>query len=228
MINGKRVLALIPARGGSKGIPKKNIIDVSGRPLIYYTIDASLKSHYIDETIVSTDSEEIAEISRENGAKVPFLRDETISNDTAKSIDVVIDAINKMKEQGERVDILIFLQPTSPLRTTADIDGALETFIENDSKPLTSVVENDKYPLLIRTIENGTLHSLLSKNSSVRRQDITKTYYVNGAIYIIKIEDIKPDTSLNDGLVPYFMSKRNSCDIDDYDDLELVNYYLNC
>ena len=227
MINSMKVLALIPARGGSKGIPKKNIIDLAGKPLISYTIEAANKSQYIDSIIVSTDSDEIAEISRKYGARTPFMRDADISNDTSKSIDVVIDAIQRLSDGGEDYDILVFLQPTSPLRTTSDIDLALEQFIEHKCMQLTSVVENDRYPLLIRSIDNDRLKPLLQKNSSIRRQDMKKTYYVNGAIYIAKISEINENTSLNDGIIPYIMTKRNSCDIDDIDDLRIAESYID-
>lgn len=227
MIQGMKVLALIPARGGSKGIPRKNIIDLAGKPLISYTIEAANKSQYIDSVVVSTDSDEIAEISMKYGARIPFMRDADISNDTSKSIDVVVDAIQKLSDGGEIYDILVFLQPTSPLRTTTDIDLALEQFVNNKCLQLTSVVENDRYPLLIRTIDNDRLKPLLQENSSVRRQDMKKTYYVNGAIYIARINDIDGDTSLNDGVIPYVMTKRNSCDIDDIDDLKIAESYIN-
>ncbi len=226
MINGMKVLALIPARGGSKGIPKKNIVDLAGKPLISYTIEAAKKSHYIDSVVVSTDSDEIAEVSARYGARIPYMRNTDISGDTSKSIDVIIDAIQRLCDAGEKYDVLVFLQPTSPLRTTEDINLALEQFVEHDCLPLTSVVENDRYPLLIRTIDEDRLIPLLHENSSVRRQDMKKTYYVNGAIYIIKTGEVNITTSLNDGVIPYVMKKRNSCDIDDIDDLKIAKNYL--
>ena len=221
-----KVLALIPARGGSKGIPQKNIIDLAGKPLISYTIEAANNSKYIDSVVVSTDSDEIAEVAAKYGARIPFMRGTDISGDTSKSIDVVIDAIQKLNDKGEHFDVLIFLQPTSPLRTTEDIDISLELFVEQECRQLTSVVENDRYPLLIRSIENNMLKPLMLTNSSVRRQDMKKTYYVNGAIYIIRVDEVTTDTSLNDGIIPYVMTRRNSCDIDDYEDLITAKNYL--
>lgn len=121
MYKNKKILAIITARGGSKGIPYKNIMNINGKPLIAYSIEVAKQSKYIDYILVSTDNNKIKEVSLQYGASVPFLRPEEISNDTAKSIDVVIHAINCLKESGEEFDYVLLLQPTSPLRTCKDI-----------------------------------------------------------------------------------------------------------
>lgn len=227
MINGKKVVALIPARGGSKGIKNKNIIPLNGRPLIDYTIREAQESCYIDEVIVTTDSEKIAEISRQSGAFVPFLRPPELATDQAKTIDTVLHAIKWLKENNRAYDILVLLQPTQPLRESSDIDSALEVFEDSFELPLASVCEVDDNPILIRTIdENGKLRNMLNKNSTVRRQDMSIFYKINGAIYINLFEEINDKTSFNDNVVPFVMCKEKSVDIDDINDLEFAKIIM--
>jgi len=125
MIEGKRVIGIIPARGGSKGIPGKNIRPVAGKPLIVWSIESAKKSVFLDHVIVSTDNERIAEISEHAGAGVPFVRPAELATDTARSVDVLLHAADWFAERGQRYDIIVCLQPTSPLRTAMDIDNAL-------------------------------------------------------------------------------------------------------
>lgn len=227
MINNKKILALIPARGGSKGIKDKNIIPLCGKPLIAYSIECAKKSTYIDEVLVSTDSPKIASIAKEFGASVPFLRPAELATDTSKSIDVIIHAIKEQQKSGQSFDILVFLQPTSPLRKTEDIDNALAEFEKNDEKPLVSISEVIDNPILIRTLDkNGKLHNLLNTNSSVRRQDMEKYYRVNGSIYINRISEIDANTSLNDNIIPYIIPPHRAIDIDDMKDLVVAEYYI--
>lgn len=172
MYNDNKLLAFIPARGGSKGIKEKNIVDLCGKPLISYTIEAALKSEYIDKVIVSTDSDKIADVSKKYGAEIPFLRPAELSTDTAKTIDAVLHAIRTLKK-GENYDVLVLLQPTQPLRTYLDIDAAVKMFFEKNRKGLVSISPIDDNPLLIRTVDDdGALTSLLGVNSTCRRQDI--------------------------------------------------------
>ncbi len=227
MIAGQRVLALIPARGGSKGIKGKNIIDVCGKPLLGYSVDAAKKSQYVDGVVVSTDSEEIAETARRCGAEVPFLRPERLASDTAKSIDAVLHAVDTLREQGNGYDIVVLLQPTQPLRTAEDIDGALEAFERQGRKGLVSVCEVEEHPILMRTIgENGTLERVLSCSSTVRRQDMPPFYKVNGCIYINGVEELSEETSFNDNPIPYVMPRERSIDIDSYADLDKLRRML--
>ncbi len=228
MIDGKRVLALIPARGGSKGIKNKNIYPILGRPLISYTIKSSCKSQYIDTTVVSTDSKRIAEISEVYGAEVPFMRPRELAQDTSKSIEAVIHAIDYYKDIGMPYDIIILLQATSPLRDTNDIDGALEFFISKNYRSLLSVSELEVNPLLIRSMdERGKLKSLLHSRSDIRRQDFKTYYKVNGAIYINYCDDITYNTSLNDNEFGYIIPLEHSIDIDTLSDIEEVSNLLN-
>jgi CMP-N-acetylneuraminic acid synthetase len=220
MYNNLRILALIPARGGSKGIKNKNIIDLNGHPLIYYTIQAGLKSSYIDDVVVSTDSETIAHVAKECGASVPFLRPQELASDHAKTIDSVLHAINTLRIQGKEYDLFVLLQPTSPLRDSNDIDAAIEQMMQSHSESLVSISPVSDSPILIRTIDdNYKLSNLLAVNSTVRRQDMKPYYVVNGSIYINYVKDLSLSTSLNDNASGYIMSARHSADIDEMSDL---------
>ena len=228
MIDGKKVLALIPARGGSKGIKQKNIKKLCGKPLIAYSIIEALKSQYIDRTIVSTDDETIANISRKYGANVPFRRSKELASDDARTIDVILDAVRRMQDDGEKFDILILLQPTSPLRTVEDIDNALERFIAVKAKGVVSVSLVDDHPILIRKVDrDGGLVHVLGMNSSCRRQDMDLFYRVNGCIYINRIDQLNGETSLNDNPVGYIMEKSHSVDIDELKDFALAEFYIS-
>ena len=218
MIKKFSVLAIIPARGGSKGVKDKNIKDLNGKPLISHTIINASRSKYIDKVLVSTDNIKIAEISKLFGAHVPFLRPDEISGDDAKTIDAVIYTIEKLKDVKEQYDILILLQPTSPLRTTQDIDNALEIFLESSMQSLVSVCKV--------TISNNMLKKILNINSTIRRQDMPQFYRVNGAIYINYIKEISRETSFNDNVIPFVMSIQNSIDIDSIDDFILAEKFL--
>lgn len=226
MINGKRILALIPARGGSKGIKNKNIIDLCGKPLISYTIAAAKESRYIDSVIVSTDSEKIAEVAVSCGASVPFLRPAALALDTSTTIETVCYTIQTLAECGDRYDVLMLLQPTSPLRTWEDIDGALEKF-ERERLPIASVSKAKESPILLRKLTGEyQMVSLLGLPSTVRRQDMPPVYRVNGSIYINAISSLSEDTSFNDNVCPYVMEESHSVDIDDYLDIEIAKYYI--
>ena len=227
MIEGKKVLALIPARGGSKGIKDKNIINLNGSPLISYSVLAGRKSKYVDRVVVTTDSARIAEVAKTYGADVPFLRPAELASDTAKTIDAVLHTIQELQRENAEYDILVLLQPTQPLRTAQDIDGALETFCRNGMKPLVSVREVEEHPVLIRTIdEMGMLHPMLSTGSTIRRQDMPKYYLVDGSIYINRIAEFNRETSFNDNSVPYIMEANHSVDIDEMRDLQIAELYL--
>ena len=228
MIEGLRVLALIPARGGSKGINNKNIINLCGKPLISYTIDAAKLSKYIDDIIVSTDNDEIAKVSKYCGAEVPFMRPDVLAQDNSKTIDAVIHAIETLKSINRCYDVLVLLQPTQPLRTAVDIDNALEHFIKNDKEALVSVSEVNDHPILIRSIdENNRLVPILTQNSTIRRQDMPKYYRVDGCIYINNIDEINNNTSFNDNRCPFIIDKRHAVDIDEISDLVLAKYYID-
>ena len=220
MFDDQKIIAIIPARGGSKGIPNKNIYPICQKPLIAYTIEAAKKSKYIDNVVVSTDSEKISEVSKQYGAKVPFLRPDILASDTAKTIDVLIDALDRLQKNNEKYHTLVLLQPTSPLRSTEDIDSAIELFFANECESLVSVSEVKINPVLIRKIVDGKACPILNQSSTVRRQDFEKYYRVNGAIYINKIDKLTGQTSLNDNSLAFIMPSSRSLDIDTPDDIK--------
>ena len=227
MFGKQKILSLIPARGGSKGIKNKNIISLAGKPLIAYSIEAAKSSKYIDSIVVTTDSEKIAEVSKQYGARVPFLRPKKLASDTSKTIDAVLHAIEILKSMDEDYSVLVLLQPTQPLRTADDIDRAIELYYEKGESGLVSISPVDDSPLLIRSIdEDGQLINLLSQSSTCRRQEMPDYYKVNGCIYINKIEELDENTSFNDNKVPLVMSKEHSVDIDEISDLWMAEYYL--
>jgi len=228
MIKGKRVLAWIPARGGSKGIKDKNIKLLLGKPLIAYSIEAALESEYVDSIIVSTDSQQIADVAINYGACVPGLRPSELASDTSKTIDALMYTVHQFQNDKDKFDIICLLQPTSPLRTANDIDSALRIFADNGfEKDVVSVSLVKKHPILMRKIlQDGSMESLLNISSTVRRQDMPDIYEINGAVYVNLTERLNNDISLNDNQLPYIMEEINSVDIDDMKDFILAGYLL--
>ena len=227
MYRSKRILALIPARGGSKGIKRKNIMMLGERPLIGYTIEAALDSKYIDAVIVSTEDQEIASIARGLGALVPFTRPADLATDEAQTIDVVLHAVKYLESVGDEYDELVLLQPTQPLRTSHDIDEALDFYFAHGERGLVSVSSVDDHPLLIRTIDDaGNAVRLIDSSSTCRRQEMPVFYKVNGCIYINKIRALSAETSFNDNEIAFVMDSSHSVDIDEIKDVFLAEYYL--
>lgn len=222
-----KILALIPARGGSKGIPGKNIKELAGKPLIAHTIEAAKECPYISKVVVSTDSQEIADVAQEYGAHVPCLRPEKLASDTAKTMDAVLHMIEVLKEQGEQYDYLVLLQPTSPLRDNKDIEGAIKLALES-GKDVVAISAVSDHPILIRECDStGKLTSLLKENSTVRRQDMPEYYRVNGSIYINRLDRLTESTSFNDNPVGYIMPTEKSVDIDELVDFAIAEFYLS-
>lgn len=223
MYGNKRILGLIPARGGSKGIKDKNIRDLCGKPLIAYSIEAAMNCELIDDVVVTTDSRTIADVALSYGAEVPFLRPSELASDTSKTIDAVLHALNELEKLGKVYDYLVLLQPTQPLRTADHISEALKTFVSNGCKGLVSVSQVNDHPILIRSIlETGELAPLLGRDSTCRRQDMPPYYRVNGCIYINKVDEICYETGFNDNVVPYIMDRASSIDIDEEMDLAIA------
>ncbi len=228
MYKNKKILAVIPARGGSKGIKQKNTLKVLGKPLINYTIDEAKKSNYIDKIHVSTDADYIAEVARANGINVPFLRPSELASDEAPTILSLLHSIDKLKESGLDFDYLVLLQPTQPLRLAKHIDEAIEKIVDENLEDIVSISPVTEHPILMRTIgENGKLNRILDINSTARRQDFSNFYKVNGAIYINKIKNINVDLSLNDNHNPYIMEREYDIDIDEMEDIERLILRLN-
>lgn len=228
MIDNKKVLAIIPARGGSKGIPRKNVKAISGKPMIQYTIEAAKDCEYIDKVIVSTEDEEIADISMRAGAIVPFSRPEELATDEAKIIDVVMHAVEFYECKAEHFDIIVLLQPTSPLRNAEDVTKALEYFIRKEQKSLVSVSEVSESPIFMRSFnKENELEKIVSEDDDVRGQDMKRYYRINGAIYINKASELNPQTSFNDNQMGYVLTKEHGIDVDEPQDLVVAEYYLS-
>ena len=214
-------LFVITARGGSKGLPGKNIKDLCGKPLIAYSIDVA-RAFTDDENIcVSTDSEEIKQVVELYGLKVPFLRPDYLATDTATSNDVLVHAVNFFKEQGREYKKLCLLQPTSPLRTVEDVQGALDLYRE-DIDIVTGMVKSHAPSILNEENEDGFMVSVFNKNG-LGRQYVREMYETNGAVYVMNVKSL-----LEKGMkgfarkVKYVMPKEHSVDIDDIIDFMLV------
>ncbi|SHM61119.1 cytidylyltransferase domain-containing protein [Gracilibacillus kekensis] len=220
------IVALIPARGGSKGIKKKNLVLLNNRPLIAHTIENAKSSSFVDRVIVSTDDNEIAAAALEYGAEVPFIRPKSLADDHAKSIDVISHTI---KELDEKMDDMILLQPTSPLRTTKHIDEAIKQFYDENRTPLISVSEAAVHPNIMKKLNDGKLVDYLENKPDVtRRQDFETIYQINGAIYITTKEMVLNKNKIYDTMaIPYIMDKISSVDIDDIYDLYLAEILMN-
>lgn len=228
-----KILTIIPARGGSKGIPGKNIIDVNGKPLIAYTIEPALKakdSGLTDKVIVSTDSKEIADVAIRFGAEVPFLRPESISGDKAKSVEFLQHALDFYEASGIHFDAVLLLQPTSPLRTEKDIRDALKLFEESDNDSLISVYEEEYINDLViyKLAADGKTSLPVSPlhNKGVRRQDHGSLYVRNGCIYISSSDLIRKGFVIGENPLLLIMQKNRSVNVDTYEDLELLKKYL--
>lgn len=226
MIDGKKVLAVITARGGSKGVKRKNIKKLCGKPLITWTFSSAKKSMLIDRIIISSDDSEIIEIAKEFGIDVPFIRPGELSNDMAASIDVVLHAIESCKG----FDILVLLQPTSPLRTAQDIDNAIVNMIEEKTDSCVSVCIPDKSPYWMYKMDNNNLISPLieTKNIFHNRQSLPDIYALNGAVYVAKIEFlIEQKTFISNKTSGYIMPKERSIDIDEELDFIIAESIAN-
>ena len=229
MINGKTVYALIPARGGSKRLPKKNILPLCGKPLIIYSIECALRSPYIDCVIVSTDCEDIAKIAKDNKADVPFLRPAALSTSDATSEDVVKHALSFLKSENAYPDILIVLQPTSPLRTTEDVNRSIELFIEKNASCIKSVYKSNKSPLWYKNLdEEGKLYDYISEMPEYKSlRDITNVFLLNGAIYIFNSDDfLFNKDKLDHNSYAYVMTQDKSVDIDNEIDFIMAELLL--
>ena len=188
-----RVLGLIPARGGSKGVPGKNIKQMGGNPLIAYTIESAQKSNLLTDIVLSTDDEGIAQVGKEYGVQVPYIRPESLASDTAKSIDVVQHALQFYKDLGQSYDAVCLLQPTTPFRESGSIDSAINTYIEQTLDSLISVlpVPHEYNPHWVFVDKEGTLSISTGDEEIIsRRQDLPTAYHRDGSIYLTSTEVI--------------------------------------
>ena len=220
LIGGLKVLAIIPARGGSKGLPGKNIIDLCGKPLIAWTIEAARHSRYLDRTILSSDDQEIIAVSSDYKCGVPFVRPPELASDTASSLDVVRHAVRCVAGY----DLVVLLQPTSPLRTAADIDSALEQLVQTNAQGTVSVCRVSEHPhWMFMRDEHNHLKKFVQKVSAHRRQELPELFIPNGAIYIVRADMIEVSTSLIlDDALAFEMDTLASIDIDNEIDLQIA------
>ncbi|MGC8734977.1 MAG: cytidylyltransferase domain-containing protein [bacterium] len=226
MYKNKKILAVIPARGGSKGLFRKNIKLLLGKPLIAWTIEQALNSKYLDEVIVSTEDNEIAEISVKYGAKIPFLRPVELAKDDTPMIDVLIHILQNIKSY---YDLIVLLEPTSPIRKRDDIDNAIVKFVDNYDKydSLVSLgqvhLEN---PVIMKKIEGDYVVPFYEKLQNIyRRQDYPLVFFPYGVLYISKVENLLRNKTFYTNKTGYFFIERFQCyEIDDiYDFLAIEN-----
>jgi N-acylneuraminate cytidylyltransferase len=230
MMNNKKILAIIPARGGSKRLPKKNVLPLAGKPLIQWSIEAARGSKYIHTLIVSTDCTEIAKVAKDCGVVVPYLRSASLSSDTATSMDVIFDVLKYYEERNEIFDLVMLLQPTSPLRTLTDINKAIELLLEKKALAVVSVTECDHSPLWSNILPDDlSLSNFISDDILKKRSQDLPTYHrLNGAIYLFDVPQIKKDTNYLSfpNVFAFAMDRQHSVDIDDEFDFKVAEFFL--
>lgn len=222
------MIAIIPARGGSKGLPGKNTKPLLGKPLIAWTIEEAKKSKYIDRIIVSTDDIEIAEVALKYGAEIPFMRPNELASDTALAVDNYIYTIDRIsKEEGVNINEFVVLQPTSPLRKYEDIDGAIELFRLKGADSVISYTK-EAHPIAWHKyldLENRLIDIL--PNTIANRQDNRVSYHPNGAVYVFKTDLINRRTYTSENTFAYIMPRSRSVDIDYQEDFDYVEFLLS-
>ena len=222
MYKDKKILGLIPARGGSKGLPRKNLIKLCGKPLLGWPIGTAKKSKYVDKIVVSTDDSEIAEKAIILGAEIPFIRPSKLATDTAKSSSVIEHAILFFKNKGEIFDYLLLLEPTSPLTEAQDVDRAIQILDEKrkiaDSIVGVSRVEATHHEFTVTISEDGLIRPLSASQflDIRRRQDISELYFVEGSLYISDTEVFLQKKSFyHNRTLPYIVPKWKAIEVDD-------------
>lgn len=213
MVNDKSILAIIPARGGSKGVPRKNIRPLAGRPLLAWTVAAAKQSRYIDRVVLSSEDAEIIRVAREAGCEVPFVRPDTLARDNTPGIEPVLHALAMLPGY----DYVVLLQPTSPLRTADDVDRCIELCIEANAPACVSVTEPDKSPYwMYRLDDANAMTPILDKPDGFsRRQDLPEVYALNGAVYVAQTKWLQETRSfIGPQTIAFIMAKDHSPDID--------------
>lgn len=210
-----KIFAIIPARGGSKGLPRKNIKSLAGKPLIVYSIQAGLNCNKISRVIVSTEDSEIKKVSLDWGADV-IDRPIELATDNALTRDVVLHVLDNLSNESDLPDFFVFLQPTSPLRTTAHIESCLDSFFSSNAKCAISVTEVDHHPYKAFRLESGYLYPLFDIDYlDQSRQKLPKIFRQNGAIYVMQTKIfLKKKTFFVHPVMPFIMSRNVSIDID--------------
>lgn len=229
-IGDQKILAVIPARGGSKGIPRKNIQMLLGRPLIAYSIIAALRSQTVQQTVVSTDDEVIARIARHFGAEVPFLRPPCLSTDTASTTSVLRHAVRFLSDKKEKPDdMIVCLQPTSPLRSANDIDQAVLLCLQAGADSVVSLCPAEHHPYWMKKVVGDRVYPLMEVDDEQypRRQDLPPAYQLNGAIYVTRRKILlEEERLLGANTLAYIMPRERSIDIDTPFDLKLAELIM--
>lgn len=221
------MLAIIPARCGSKGLPGKNIRSLCGKPMIAYTIEAALESKYIDNVIVSTDCKEIEDVAKKFGAKSHFLRPEELALDNSKAIDNYIYTVDRLNNDFDyNIDNFVVLQPTSPLRHAQDIDGAIELFNHKKADSVVSYTE-EHHPVEWHKYiaEDGKFENIFNE-TLLNRQDYQISYFPNGSIFVFNYELIKRKQYYSDNSYAHVMPRSRSVDIDTLEDFEYAEFIM--
>lgn len=230
MYKNKTILALIPARGGSKKLPRKNIRPLLGKPLIVWTIEQALSSKYLDRVIVSTDDKEIANVALKYGIEIPFIRPDELATDNALAIDNYIYTIDRLnKEENANINEFVALNPTTPLRSPRDIDDAIKLFFQKNADSVISICESPQPPLWAKKINNSgkILNYFNSDVDNVNRQDLEQAYLPNGAIYVLKFSLLKNKYSFySEKTYGYIMPAERSLDIDSSMDFEFAEFLM--
>ena len=225
MYKNKTFLAIIPARGGSKRLPRKNVLDLNGKPLIAYSIEAGLDSSYIDKVVVTSDNDEILTISKKYGA-ITINRPNELASDTATTFDAIKHAVDNY----EKYDYIVLLQPTSPLRDRDHIDKAIELLESKNADAVVSVCKMDHSPLWSNTINDSLSMTGFLKDEVLnkRSQDLKEYYSLNGAIYICDTKKLLKEKSffLKESIFAYKMDRKSSIDIDKEIDFKIAEYLL--
>lgn len=227
MYKNKTFLGIIPARGGSKGLLGKNIKELCGKPLIAWSIEAGLKSKYLDEVMVTTDSKDIADIAKQYGASVPFLRPDVLASDTATSFDAIKHTIEFYKNEfAKEFDYIVLLEPTSPLREARDINIAIEQLFNSNADSIVGIckTEDQNPAFLVFKNEKDFISGYENHDMKVlRRQDIKDVYFFEGTIYISKTDVLlNKKTFYHENTIGYVVPKYKSLEIDDIDDFIMV------
>jgi CMP-N,N'-diacetyllegionaminic acid synthase len=225
MINNKSVLAIIPARGGSRGVPRKNIKELAGKPLIAWTIEEAKKSKYIDRLILSSEDKEIIEIAKSYGCEVPFTRPEELALDETPGIEPVLHALKHVTGY----DYVVLLQPTSPLRKVQDIDVAIEKSDRTGGIAVVSVTETDKSPYWMYNLGNNEFMTPIMNYDEIphRRQEAPIAFALNGAVYVSNIDALTKEKSfLQKETIGFVMSREKSLDIDSELDFKICEVII--
>jgi len=226
MISDKNVLAIIPARSGSKGLPGKNMKELCGKPLIAWSIEQAKSCNDVDRIVVSTDDRGIAEVAKKYGAELPFMRPAELANDTASTIDVIFHTIGWLKKYKDyQAGYILLLQPTSPLRTVEDIRAAIQMLKDENARAVVSVCETDHHPWWSNTLpEDGNMKDFIRPEiRNKRRQELPVFYRLNGAIYLADTDYLyKHNGFFGPDTFAYKMLKNRSVDIDSDVDFKLA------